>query len=737
MKQHHTHDPSQRVMRRLARHAAVFLLLTCGLQSAGATTYTVTSNALCGGDGTFEQAIKDANANPGTDTISFAPPGGWVDVVPCTAVGHVDPLFPFSISATESVDIIGNGSRIHGGQIWFDENGQMNDPQKCPQFLGTNAHWMAMSRGFLEVGTYGSDNLGVAVSITGLNFDNLPMLVKVEKNATFTMTDSTAYDINNFLESCDRPTVFADEGAGVTLRRVTIHHSNLPGAGTSETDTYAMISGGFGGGNLVLDNVRLMVNNAGRAVTWVGGTTKIVSSQFVDSGGMWTDADTTEIVNSAFYSFGSHARDRISTIKGITTITASTFYWGEPVCKDCSLVQGMGFLPGGGGTGTYSFQATAVGAQVYYPNGVPVPNSGPLLIGTSSKYSSDALTWVQETANQSNAALQVILPNVMTSYPALMPDAIQTDFWTDVVTPLLGTVGEPGVLIDVIDCGANPLQNPIDNSSITTDVFGNARCDSNGKRNIGAVQLTLAPYLSLGGSGNGFVDLSWTRPSDPSSGAIDGYTLQYRIKGSGGWTSESISDPTTLSKHLTGLINGSTYEFQIAARNTEGDGPTSNLVEATIAGLPGAPDPLTGTGTPGTQQLLNWVTPPDNGSPITGYVIIYRPLDGTAWTPWPFTGTGTSTTVTGLTTSINYQFAVAAINGIGAGPYSQTLTGPYLPCDVNGNGSVNKADINLINAVRNTNAAVGDVRDQNHDGVINLYDSRQCVLLCNKPLCAL
>ena len=54
-----------------ATHTAGFTK-NVALGPAG-TTYTVTSPSLCGGPGTFEQALKDANANPGTDTISFTP----------------------------------------------------------------------------------------------------------------------------------------------------------------------------------------------------------------------------------------------------------------------------------------------------------------------------------------------------------------------------------------------------------------------------------------------------------------------------------------------------------------------------------------------------------------------------------------------------------------------------------------------------------------------------------------
>ena len=78
--------------------------------------------------------------------------------------------------------------------------------------------------------------------------------------------------------------------------------------------------------------------------------------------------------------------------------------------------------------------------------------------------------------------------------------------------------------------GANALRNPIDNSCITLDILGNPRVDSNGTRNSGAVQLTLAPHLTVTGTGDETVDLSWTKPQSPSGSTITGYELRYREK---------------------------------------------------------------------------------------------------------------------------------------------------------------------------------------------------------------
>ena len=62
----------------------------------------------------------------------------------------------------------------------------------------------------------------MAVSIAGLKFHNLPTLAKVEKNASLTMTDSSASEIVDFNGSCNRAAISGAQGANVTLTRTQI-----------------------------------------------------------------------------------------------------------------------------------------------------------------------------------------------------------------------------------------------------------------------------------------------------------------------------------------------------------------------------------------------------------------------------------------------------------------------------------------------------------------------------------
>ena len=260
----------------------------------------MTSNSLCGGAGTFERAIKDANANPGRDTIVFTA-GLSVDVSACAALHPGVEQFP--IEAMESVDIVGNGAKIVGNQYWFDQTGRANNTLMCPDAIGSNARWGSISTGFLAVGRYGQDNSAVAVSVTGLHFDNLPELMAAYDKSSLTLADSTATRINSFNGGCRRGAIAGFPGANVTLRGVQVDHSYAPGMRTRDIDFEGLVSGADGA--LVMDRVFLVENAQGRAVAWGNyqgtSTVKIVASKIVESGGLRLDATTSEIVNTAFY----------------------------------------------------------------------------------------------------------------------------------------------------------------------------------------------------------------------------------------------------------------------------------------------------------------------------------------------------------------------------------------------------------------------------------------------------
>ena len=75
------------------------------------------------------------------------------------------------------------------------------------------------------------------------------------------------------------------------------------------------------------------------------------------------------------------------------------------------------------------------------------------------------------------------------------------------------------------------------------------------------------------GGGTGQVPLTWT------SVAGTDYQIQYRVNGSGGWTQTSWQTAATLT--VTGLTNGTTYDFQVRGHNAGGYSAWSASVTAT------------------------------------------------------------------------------------------------------------------------------------------------------------
>ncbi|MDQ1249812.1 MAG: Fibronectin type protein [Actinomycetota bacterium] len=624
---------------------------------AAGQTFTVTSPALCGGAGTFQQAVKDANASPGKDTIVFTA-GMTAGTSSCASIQSAE---EFLIVATEAVDIVGNGAKIVGPMYWVDPQGRVNNFQQCPvRTAGSN--WLQKAKGVLAIGEFGQDNTGVDVTMSGLSFDNLPELFQAYEKASFTLADSSATNIMSFNEQCERGAIEGWNGANITLRNVSITESYAPGMSTDEGSRDALISGS--GGNLVLDRVILGNNWQSQAVSWEqgsgAGSVKIVSSKIIESGGLRLDAANSQIVNSAFFSQGQHPTDRIVTNAGATTIKASSFYWTRPTCEGTSCgVNGMGFWSPI--TGTFAFQTTAIGANASFPN------SGPVLFGDITKFTSDTLTWVQQTANQPNAEIKAILPNAMTTFPGLDPTGGGLS-WVDFVTPMLGVEQAPGVLIDAVPdalCpgGANALLNPIDGSCLTQDVLGKPRWDAgNGTRNIGAVQTVQSPTLSIDTSKaitETTVPLMWNRPEDPASGPIVGYNVNYAPATGGPLQVFYVPGAGNLTATIPGLTPGTPYAFTVSAVNQYEPGPRSNVVTATPVG---EIDPPVVTATPGSHEVrLFWTEPPLRGHPgPLSYYVVFRKVGEQVWTNGPAALSARTTVITELINGVEYEFGVVA-----------------------------------------------------------------------------
>jgi hypothetical protein len=163
------------------------------------------------------------------------------------------------------------------------------------------------------------------------------------------------------------------------------------------------------------------------------------------------------------------------------------------------------------------------------------------------------------------------------------------------------------------------------------------------------------------------VALTWTTPASDDGSPITGYQVTPYVNGTAQTPIRTNSTSTSFT--VTGLTNGTTYTFTVAAINAIGAGPESTATPTLTPVAPTAPDAPTGvSGTPrDSAVVLGWTGPAsDGGSAITGYQVTPF-INGAAQTPILTSSTSTSYTVGGLSNGTAYTFAVAAINGVGTG----------------------------------------------------------------------
>ncbi len=170
--------------------------------------------------------------------------------------------------------------------------------------------------------------------------------------------------------------------------------------------------------------------------------------------------------------------------------------------------------------------------------------------------------------------------------------------------------------------------------------------------------------------GSGSVGLRWTAST---SGSPTSYTI-YRGTAEDGEQNTPIAtvSGTTTSYTDTGLSNGKTYWYQVAANNSVGVSPNSNevsVVPAAGATPPSAPTGLTATAGNGSVGLT-WGA----STGATSYSVYRGTAPGAEGATAVGTTTSTSFTDSGLTNGTAYYYKVTASNSAGTSPNSAEVT---------------------------------------------------------------
>jgi hypothetical protein len=193
-----------------------------------------------------------------------------------------------------------------------------------------------------------------------------------------------------------------------------------------------------------------------------------------------------------------------------------------------------------------------------------------------------------------------------------------------------------------------------------------------------------APSSVIGTPGNASLALQWGAPS-AGAAPISDYIIQYSSNGGSTWVTDDTGSTAT-SATIPGLTNGTGYIVEVEAVNSIGDGPFSAPTGTlTPSGPPAAPTITSITPHDGVLQVN--FTQPVPSAPIIGY--LYQ-LNGTG--PWyPTTTTSSPLTISGLTDGTAYPVAIEAVNSIGSGTASNSVS--QTPVAVPGAPTITSAQV--------------------------------------------
>jgi uncharacterized repeat protein (TIGR02543 family) len=193
--------------------------------------------------------------------------------------------------------------------------------------------------------------------------------------------------------------------------------------------------------------------------------------------------------------------------------------------------------------------------------------------------------------------------------------------------------------------------------------------------------LPMTPVITSVTGASEKVTVTWNASSHLGSGTLTDYEVTaYDAEGNAAGSCNPASGQLTCA--VTGLVNGSSYTFKVAAITTVGSSAQSSASNVVVpAGVPSAPANVVAV-TSGSNMTVTFTAPESTGgSAITSYIVTPSPATvGASCSATP--ATSTTYTCTGLAAGTNYSYSVKAVNSTGessASVNSEAVTAVAVP----------------------------------------------------------
>jgi chitodextrinase len=167
------------------------------------------------------------------------------------------------------------------------------------------------------------------------------------------------------------------------------------------------------------------------------------------------------------------------------------------------------------------------------------------------------------------------------------------------------------------------------------------------------------------------ISLSWSPPQPVCSTA--GFDV-FRAPGASGGTFTLLAQVTTTSYTNSGLTSGSTFRYQVRARDIQGNlsafTPAVTATTGTTVQPPGTPGPLSAPSTTASTVNLTWGA---STGTVTNYQI--ERCQGATCTNFVQVTTSAATSIAdgGLAAATTYRYRVRAANSAGTSGYTNTV----------------------------------------------------------------